>query len=199
MRSSHSITVWLFDRLGLDVALSGDLIEERERGRSAIWYWRQVLIAVYVGIWDAVRNDKLLTLRAVATGFAMEYVLLVLWQLQVRDTERLSPDNLPPISLRLWIFNLSLILIIQTATGWVVGRTHRRRQVPMVVMFLTCFVLWFFAPRLLWAVRMVVDWDRIDPRVHSYVLYTFLMTFLTIVGVLLGGILNRPKRAAPAA
>jgi hypothetical protein len=45
-------------------------------------------------------------------------------------------------------------------------------------------------------VRMVVDWDLIDPRIHPYVLYTFAMTFLTIVGVLLGGISGSSKKAA---
>ncbi len=41
MRSSHAVAIWLFERLGLDVALTGDLLEECQRGRSAIWYWRQ--------------------------------------------------------------------------------------------------------------------------------------------------------------
>ena len=45
MKSSQAIANWLFERVGLDVALSGDLLEERERRRSAIWYSRQVLIA----------------------------------------------------------------------------------------------------------------------------------------------------------
>lgn len=42
MRSSHAAAVWIFERLGLDVALAGDLLKERARGRSSIWYWRQV-------------------------------------------------------------------------------------------------------------------------------------------------------------
>jgi hypothetical protein len=70
--------IWLFELLDLDVALTGDLLEERARGRSAIWYWRQVLIAVWIGIWSAIRDHKLLALRAVATGFAMEYFNLFL-------------------------------------------------------------------------------------------------------------------------
>jgi len=49
MRSSHGTAAWLFERLDLDVALLGDLVEEREQ-RSEIWYWRQVLFAVCAGM-----------------------------------------------------------------------------------------------------------------------------------------------------
>ena len=79
MKSSQPIVNWLFERVGLDVALTGDLLEERGRRRSAIWYWRQVLIAVCVGIWDALRTHKLDALRVVAVGFAMQYLGIFLW------------------------------------------------------------------------------------------------------------------------
>jgi hypothetical protein len=78
MRSSHAIAIWLFECLDLDVALTGDILEERERGRSAIWYWRQVLTAVWIGIWGTVRHHKLLALRATITGLAIEALLTFL-------------------------------------------------------------------------------------------------------------------------
>ena len=40
MRPSHAAVGWLFERLGLDAALAGDLIEECAAGRSVFWYWR---------------------------------------------------------------------------------------------------------------------------------------------------------------
>jgi hypothetical protein len=196
MRSSHTIAAWLFDRLDLDVALSGDLMEERERGRSAIWYWRQVLIAVWVGIWGAIRDHKVMALRAVATGFAMEYFFLFLWEHQ---GVLFKSHGLPLISIVMWIGNLSVVLLTQTTTGWVVARTHRAHHIPMVFVFLTCFFFWYFGPQLFWSVRMLVDWDRIDPAVHPYVLYTLMISFLTVVSVLFGGILAQPKKAPSTA
>jgi len=196
MRSSHGIAAWLFDRLDLDVALSGDLLEERERGRSAIWYWRQVVIAVWVGIWGAIRDHKVMALRAVATGFAMEYFFLFLWEYQ---SVLFKGHGLPLISIVMWIGNLSLVLLTQTTTGWVVARTHGAHHIPMVLMFLTCFFPWYFGPQLFWAIKMLVDWDHIDPAVHPYVLYTLVSNFLTVVSVLFGGILARPKRAPSTA
>ena len=115
MRSSHAIAIWLFECLDLDVALTGDILEERERGRSAIWYWRQVLTAVWIGIWGTVRHHKLLALRATITGLAIEALLTFLWN-------RWGPD-LPLFSLVQWIVQFSVVLLTQMGTGWVVART----------------------------------------------------------------------------
>ena len=52
MRSAHppKLATWVLRRLGShNEALAGDLLEEYQRGRSKLWYWRQVLIAVSVG------------------------------------------------------------------------------------------------------------------------------------------------------
>src|SRR5215472_16471805 len=130
MRSSHVIATWMLDRLGLDGALAGDLLEERARGRSTFWYWRQVLIAVWLGIWHDIRNHRGLAVRAVATGFAMEYLFIYLW-----NTHGLDPAVLATMS---WIANLSAVVLTQTATGWVVARTHRTLRIPIVVAFLIC-------------------------------------------------------------
>jgi hypothetical protein len=195
MTSSHVIAVWLFEYLGLDAALTGDLLEERQRGRSAIWYWRQVLIAVWGALWGPIRDHKLLALRAVATGFAIEYVFIFAWKY-------LSPDgpDLPLISVASVIANLSLVLLTQTATSWVVARTNRLYQFPMVFAYLICCLLWFFGPQLFWVREMMMDWDRIDPRAHPYLAYFFLTVLLTIVGILLGSILAHPRktRSAPS-
>ena len=195
MRSAHAIATWLFERLDMDVALLGDLVEEHER-RSAIWYWRQVLFAVWAGMWSAIRDHRVLALRAVATGFVMEYSLLFLWK---HLTSPFNGDGLPMMTIATWAWNLSLVVLTQTATGWVVARTHRVHRIAMVFAFLACFFLWYFGPQLFWAIRMLVDWDRIDPAVHPYVLYTLVYIFLAVFSVLFGGILAHPKKAPSTA
>lgn len=195
MRSAHAMAAWLFERLDIDVALLGDLVEEREQ-RSTIWFWRQVLFAVCAGIWNAIRDHKVLSLRAVATGFAMEYSLLFLWK---HLTSPFNGDGLPVMTIATWAWNLSLVVLTQTATGWVVASTHRARRIAMVFTFLTCFSFWYFAPQLLWAMTLVGDWNRADPRAHPYVVYTFVYIFLTVVSALFGGILANPKKPPSAA
>ena len=96
MRSSRTAVAWIFERLGLDVALAGDLMEEYARGRSTLWYWRQVLAAIWTGIWGAIFHHKLLAVRAVVTGCAVNGVWLFLWLnfLHLRLTV-MPPDTRP--------------------------------------------------------------------------------------------------------
>jgi hypothetical protein len=60
MRQSKppALASWMLEhRLwgGRNEALAGDLLEEFQRRRSAMWYWRQVLFAIFVSISDAMR------------------------------------------------------------------------------------------------------------------------------------------------
>ena len=49
LRRPPAIPAWLLRRLVSNDALVGDLTEEFRRGRSAAWYWRQVVTAIVVG------------------------------------------------------------------------------------------------------------------------------------------------------
>jgi hypothetical protein len=181
---------WLFERLDLDPALTGDLLEERKRGRSVFWYWRQVLVAVWTGIFNAIRDHKLLAVRAIATGFAVEYLCLLLWW---KFSYLLPPQRM--LSAQGWTTQLSIVLLTQTVTGWVVARTHRAHQVPMLLLFLICDLLWYLYPSLSWAKMLLVD-SLDQPRFRIYLVW-FVSNVVTLTaGVLLGGLLVRPKKTA---
>jgi len=85
MTSSRPMTIWLLEHGGLDTAIAGDLLEERAQGRSTIWYWKQLLMAVGIGSWRTIRQHKVLALRALATGCAMEWALAFAWDHWVPD------------------------------------------------------------------------------------------------------------------
>jgi hypothetical protein len=185
LRSSQAIVIRLFERLGLDVALIGDLLEECERGRSAIWYWRQVLIAIWIGIWVSLVDHKMLALRAVATGFATEFLFIFLWN---------GGPDLPMFSTAGWIIQFSVTLLSHTATGWVVARTHRPHQVPMVLAFLICG-LFVYGSYTFSAARVIVVGSINDPRFRPYLAMYLMTIFTATAGVLLGGILARPTKS----
>jgi hypothetical protein len=113
MKSSQAIANWPFESVGLDVALTGDLLEERKRRRSAIWYWRQVLIGMCVGIWDAIRNHKVDALRVAVVGFAMQYLVIFLW---ARAT-----FNVPDLSLEQWMIQSLVVLLVGVLIGWLIA------------------------------------------------------------------------------
>lgn len=194
MKSSHAIATWLFEYLGLDGALNGDLREERERGRSAVWYWKQVVIAVWVGMWGVVRDHKVLALRAVVTGFATQYSVYYFLGSIFRLVNKVHLYKYPaPVSLGNWATQLSLILLVQVATGWVVARAHRAHQVQMVFTFLISLILWIAYDDLPFILRTLTN--SIDqPRFRPYVALQLVSLFTVIFGVLLGSILARPKK-----
>ena len=203
MKASQSIAVWLFERLGFDGALSGDLLEECTRGRSVIWYWRQVLVAIWVGIWGTIRDHKLIAFRAVVTGFAMELLFLLLWN----QFSHLLPDW-PMFSRVGTIVNFSLMLLTQAATGWVVARTHRGHSMVFVFLFLICDLFWWAQRSFAFASIVVLSSIHQcfggGPAVRSpgflpYLAWYVMYTLTLGAGVLVGGIFGaRPQRLPSA-
>lgn len=68
------LATWLVERLTFGLAkenLSGDLLEELHVGRSARWYWRQVMAAIAIGAGRAARECVLPLMFA--AGWSMLY------------------------------------------------------------------------------------------------------------------------------
>lgn len=184
MRTSYAIAAWIFELLGLDDALAGDLLEEHALGRSGIWYWRQVLIAILISIYRDIRDHKVLALRAVATGCAINS----LWILLVNF---LHPWVPPLAVMRVNPLNHPLVMVIltQVATGWILARTHRPHEIPMVVMFTISL--------LPWAAGAAGD-AFYEARIPPVVYLTEVV--LAQTGLLLGGIIGAdPKGRRSAA
>lgn len=193
MRRSHATATWLLERIGLDSALIGDLSEECARGRSTAWYWRQVLLAAWNGIWGTIFHHKLLALRAIATGYAMNALWLFLWSrfLHIGLAQR------PVLSFHS-IASLFVILITQIATGWVVARTHRAHAVPMVLVFVIWLMTWNLLGGMPELKRLVVN--SIDqPRFRAYLAWYLLPISTEVAGLLFGGLIgaHRSKKAPP--
>ncbi len=69
MKHTHppAIAAWMLEHLTAGFCndtLAGDLCEELQRGRSTVWYWRQVLTAIAVGIPQRARALWLMLLYA---------------------------------------------------------------------------------------------------------------------------------------
>jgi hypothetical protein len=189
----------MFELLGLDVAIAGDLLEERARGRSTIWYWRQVLIAIWIGIWGAIRNHKALALRAVATGCAVNSVGLFLWLKFLH----FGLPLMPMISLES-IASLLIILLTQAATGWIVARTHRAQAIPMVFVFATWLVLGYLGngfSEFSEAKRLLVDsidQSRFRLYLAGYLAWHLIPISIVVAGLLLGGIVGARPKSQPS-
>ncbi len=61
LKNPPALAAWILEHLvfGGNEALAGDLLEEFRSGRSAAWYWRQVLIAMALGFFKDLRTHWL--------------------------------------------------------------------------------------------------------------------------------------------
>ena len=192
MSSSDDIVVWIFDRLAIDVALAGDLREERAGGRSTIWYWRQVLIAICTGIWRPIFQHKVLALRALATGCVFNAVWLFLWLKFLHIGLPIRPE----ISFES-IASLAIILLTQMATGWVVARTHRPYAIPMVLVFMTWLVFWHL--RSSSPAKTLIVRSYGGPEFLPYLVWYLVPECVVVVGLLLGSIAGASAKRLPSA
>jgi hypothetical protein len=192
MRTSHAMTVWIFDRLDLDDALAGDLLEERARGRSTLWYWRQVLTAIWTGTWSAVFAHKALALRAVATGCAVNGVWLFLAMKFPHLRLPLPPPYTKPLLMQSIAYLLALLLA-QIATGWIVARTHRAAAIPMVAVFITWLTMWFFIDTFSEAKRLLLN-SIVQASLRPYLAWYLTPMAVEIAGLLCGGILGSRRQ-----
>jgi hypothetical protein len=181
--------MWLLESGGFDAALAGDLIEERARGRSITWYWRQLLMAAWIGNCNAIRHHKVLAVRAVATGCAVEWVLVFIWNHWVPD--------LPVFSMLQWTVQIAAALLTQVLVGWVIARTHRAQPLPMVLLFLFCFLTWYLYGVSSW-ITVLVRYSVPEPRFLAFIAMFSVTALMAALGMLLGVVLALVHKAQSA-
>ena len=124
-------------------ALLGDLREERERGRSVLWFGLQILAAILIGSWKAVRANKGAALGAIAAGFGFQIAFgngLLLARIAARQT------GYPPS----WMVDELLRISSDMFLGWSLVRLYRSHGIALLLAFraamlgvLLLIVLWY--------------------------------------------------------
>jgi len=138
-RTPPRLATALLTRLGPnDGALTGDLLEAYGAGRSALWYWWQVLASLFIGAGRDLRVNKWLGVHAVATFFGVQvflaYVWKMLWfkttlsmQVQELTVAVWGPQDPLVNAPYRWIFTLALFPLSLLA-GWIVAKVHPRER-----------------------------------------------------------------------
>lgn len=54
-------------------AIAGDLLEQYQQGRSRLWYWREVIVAILTGTWSEVQQHSLLVLASIAMAWILKF------------------------------------------------------------------------------------------------------------------------------
>ena len=79
MRTSRPplIAAWILNRFGPmpeTETIAGDLSEQYLQGRSRLWYWREVTVAMLTGTWSEVKQHGLLLFVAVAIAWIISFI-----------------------------------------------------------------------------------------------------------------------------
>ena len=137
-----TMATWLLERLHCrldDESLMGDLFEEYCRGRSRIWYWKEVVTAIALGFCRELAAHPVLALRAIALAWAVRY-------LYVYSVARTALTHVSPWGVTQWLWwtavrPVGLMEMIWWAmdsavcamSGWIVARFHNANRIPMVL------------------------------------------------------------------
>jgi hypothetical protein len=170
-------------------ALIGDLAEEYCSGRSIMWYWWQVITVVVIGAVEDMRQHRLLTLRAVAIGWAATWVC---WEVTrpirglfsgwVLDQLIFQFGSHPFVML--WATDLSAwprLMAVYLISGWVVARLHPRCAGLLLGFVLVTLVTAFYLSLSGTLMRMTIYPDQ-PIRVFSIVSRTLLPPLFTLIG-----------------
>lgn len=139
--SSHPapvVATWLIERFCGEPAIAGDLIEVYQERRSALWFWRQALIAVVACSATRVWDHKWLAIRAIATGYVFSSIVIRFGMREIVHPwwDAVAPPALYPIVASLaWLGN-----------GWLIGRLHRPYSTAMVCAYAVWLIVRSVSP-----------------------------------------------------
>jgi hypothetical protein len=160
------LATWLLQRFGAKEALVGDLVEQYQRGRSGVWYWRQVVIAIVAGIVAEVRYHPWFTVRAMLLGWTLRWIGKTPYAVGMLDT----PGRIVAHKIGAWMLDnghetlwywwirsqiaflprWGMWWIVCAGIGWTVAYTHRARQSAILVLLFASSVLIAVSP---WIIR----------------------------------------------
>jgi hypothetical protein len=181
---------WLLRHFGSspnNESVMGDLDERYRQGCSYLWYWRQAVLAIVTGLFNEVATHKLLTFRAIATGWAVAVVsrraFHLTWELlsALASWSRLWRHHWITIAVQIPEVVLSGLL-----AGWLVARLHRQRQKPMVL----AYAAYFLTVQIASLMPSLLTGLRYYPSIS-----VILFIIMTTVGVLVGGGVFTSRRA----
>ena len=172
-------------------SLIGDLMEEYAQGRSALWYWRQVLCAVITSYLRLLRIHGISFASAVALGAGgvQACVALVQWMSEVAWHRELATSGTGPTAGELraaelilfWVAWTPLTAVIYGFLGRLIAVVYRPHPRWVVGIFMGFILL----SRLPWTLRLfLIDAD--DAGFIPYFVQDLIATLICVSGAWLG-------------
>ncbi len=134
------VATWLLQRLAAgwhSESLEGDLIEQYAQGRSRLWYWRQVAMAIVLARSHAFRARTWITTIRVFFRLLTELVV-VLGAVSIIDQSRRAHDWQDMLS-PTFIATMTVLITIALAALWLTVKLLKWKQshgpINLLIMF----------------------------------------------------------------
>lgn len=127
-----ALATWLLEHARFsttDGVIAGELLEEFHTGRSAGWYWRQVLAAIVVGWAREARQHRVLAIRAILITWAANYGAILLGRTVLY--EFFGNRHLPGLTIQLALW--AICFLGAATSGLIVALLHRRYRNAMLL------------------------------------------------------------------
>ena len=131
-------------------SLIGDLDEQLSRGRSSVWYWRQVLSAILIAVASDLRDHKVRTVGsailslAIVVAWVEATLALYLWLSETWVNARVPNSGLLFLLWHPFGGGLCLIWCLgSAASGWLTARAHRPAMVVAGALAQVPYTVWW--------------------------------------------------------
>ena len=180
----------LLDRLGpRDDGIDGDFAEEWQAGRSALWYWRQVVVAVAFQMAADARQHWIVVVRGILTGLLVLYtfgLIVAAVSALFKWWILLYPSGVILMQYQAgFLIHIANLICASVVAGWVIARLHdRHRAVVILGLVLTLGVLAVSNERFFFLIRNSMGHERFVPYLMGYL----IQSAVVMTGVLIGGL-----------
>ena len=197
MRTSRPplIAAWILNRFGPmpeTETIAGDLSEQYLQGRSRLWYWREVTVAMLTGTWSEVKQHGLLLFVAVAVAWIISFVwhrLLTPFQYSLLVRYVFHGQARPQ---QISVLNVLLDGPMAMVMSWTAARVARRCRITAVVSIAATGLL--VSTWSVWGYAHIV-WPE-SFHYHFRVWDLWDVPAITLLVLLSGGLLTgAPKRS----
>jgi hypothetical protein len=170
--------------------ITGDLMEAYDAGRSRIWYWKEVIAAITIGVSKETVRHPLLALRAISFGWGswLLYVYSVAPKVLYPVFRRIFTPSGYPFSPGRLMWTVTSLLVM-AGSGWIVARFHRPNRITTVLLFaLSVFIVQFRIFPSLWSTAAN---SLTNTRFLPYLIFDLEIQILFPAATLFGGLFSR--------
>jgi hypothetical protein len=206
---------WLLNSFTSNENMAGDIAERYRQGRSRLWYWRQVLMAIPRSLWREARMGGDFAIRALVTGWGLVMLLALVqqWILHLLEGAPRGTGILPSAWTRTrWVYvpgwivpsadayvYLGICCALAIGLGWSIGRLNKPHNAQAVLLFVASWLVATILTLPLFLSQIAHDWSSAKWRYDNpyFLAWGLAGNFACMLCTLAGSVLSNSHTSQP--